>query len=132
MHCRNARVGSMTNPFDTDEFKKLKKEWYTKMKNETDFVDLENGEEVISQQVFTPGSTRHKGEAYYTLAEQIAQNFGFQRETDRVIFSLHADGCSLREIESKLKDNPALLPLKKSGIKKVIDRTLLSYTKNLK
>lgn len=116
--------------YETDEFKKINEEWQMKL-TESGFDDLEKQDKhFIQPQSFYPASKTKKSPEYYQLMQLIADTHAFNRTVDKVIMQLHADGKSLRQIASSLREMNET-PLKKSAIQDVIKKSILSYTSNL-
>lgn len=102
----------MSNPNDNDEFKKLEKIWYDKLK-QTGFEDIESTTETCDPIAGTqrPLKASHnirfrikdqlqlKAKAdYYILALALLNTYKFKNATHRRIWQLHCQGLSHREI----------------------------------
>lgn len=89
------------------EFAKLKSKWYGKLKK-SGFQDIEKNEydlvdkSYIFSRDYDPDKFRAK-EEYYRMAEEFLTNYHFQDNTDRFIWSQHAEGTSIRDIVKLLK-----------------------------
>ncbi len=107
--------------FETDSFAKTKKEWDAKLKT-VGFEDIEatdNG--IVRPQIFTTKKVQYDGgEVYYDFCQRLLRDFPFKQDRDRLIFELHAEGKSLRNIEALLKDNQDFRPVKLTQIQKII------------
>lgn len=114
------------------EFKKLKKEWYDRLE-EAGFKDIEQDEDNLKVWTTTKINSiiygRNKSKyniqttlsriedkkAYYDLATQFLNDYQFTDKTLKIIWALHAEGSSHREIS---------LALASHGIKKSRQRVL--------
>lgn len=100
------------------EFKKLRDEWYAKLKAEG-FKDIESdsfGFNIWSVSRFSPGlNNGHSIEAtmqhnkakeeYYRIAGHFLYDYPFEDELERLIWELHAEGVSYLAIIKKLRSN---------------------------
>lgn len=99
----------------TPEFEKLQKEWYRKLK-ESGFEDTESPSGLSKRwypSALDPtrnvagqsGHTRFDAiTQYYRLAGQFSHDFTFKNEFQRGVWELHADGHSVRDIISAMKE----------------------------
>lgn len=100
------------------EFNDLQAKWYKKLKD-SGFEDAEQDPETLKQWTrskFAPqqnngaaldvvmAKNRSKQE-YYRLAGHFLYDFNFTSELHRLIWELHSDGLSHRDISDKLKEN---------------------------
>lgn len=92
--------------FRSNDFKKLKKEWYQKLRDSgfTDIEDCDSERELLIRwdsvyiiNRYTPDSYRAIRH-YFVLASQLLHEYDFENEFERKVWSLHADGFSIREI----------------------------------
>lgn len=101
--------------FETDEFKRLQKEWYFKLYN-SGFVDDEskpvrdkktkkivgvkvNNSEEIQPHVVNLNVYNHMtGHDYHAFCNEILRSFRFRNDVDRYIFEMHSNGLSDREV----------------------------------
>jgi hypothetical protein len=89
------------------EFMKLKASWYGKLK-EFGFVDIEvdyENEYIGASQEFNKnnkGERNGSGPEHHEYCHKILREFTFSKDIHRVIFELHADGRSHRDIEEWL------------------------------
>lgn len=98
------------------DLKKLKAEWYAKLKAEG-FNDIEyeggdllkGGSSRIDVSDHAGGPWEHKAE-YYRLAYHFLHEYDFKTELDKTIWTYHAEGISVRNISWTLQ---------KVGIKKM-------------
>lgn len=100
--------------YQTDEFKRLNREWKAKLKKEG-FVDIEftfdNGDTspltkpaigVCGEQ---PAPEKYKAKvAYYSAASKFLHDFKFEVAVQKTIWALHTDGYSYREIVKELNN----------------------------
>lgn len=120
-------------------FKKLKKEWYRKLKKEG-FVDIEKAEHSLGPfyscaRRFDVGSRDEVAEVtnlkydakeeYYRLAEHFLNEFEFDNKIEKIIWTMHTEGKTIREISSLKK-----IKMKKDKVHEVIKR-LASEMKKL-
>lgn len=115
---------------ETSEFKALEKQWYAKL-DASGFDNIEKGETdtVIRPQIIkTQKSQYDGGNSYYDLCQSILREFRFKKEVHRIIFSLHADGRSEREIIGWLSTSMGLT-FSKTGIHTLIKRVKEQYLK---
>lgn len=88
--------------------KALQKKWYAKLKKEG-FEDLEDArEQLIEYHGSRFGSesvqiTKNITEEYYRVAGHFLHDWDFKTATEKVIWSLHADGQTVRDIAAVLK-----------------------------
>lgn len=93
------------------EFQKLQTEWYKKLKK-SGFDDIEETEDLLKwsapknlihirnrdkQHLFTIR------EDYYRLAGYFLHDYGFTKESDRLVWEQHVEGTSIRDISKYLK-----------------------------
>lgn len=92
------------------DFKKLQKKWYKKLKDEG-FKDIEVSNEFEKLDTVLKGSkdqslfnlnTFDAKRAYYYYAEQFLNYHEFDNESDRQMWELHASGYFHKEIAEKL------------------------------
>lgn len=132
----------MSSLFKTKEFKDLEKEWYDKLAKDG-FKDLErqdrvgkkeerlkNGSVEIIQDRYTLEQFKIK-EEYYRVAGQFLHNNKFKCSLDRLVWSLHSEGMSIRNIIKKLKKKgrTAYKDLIHGIIKRLADEMKTNVTK---
>jgi len=88
-----------------NEFKKLQKKWYKKLKSKG-FVDIEIDKnfEIMSNylqqtNVFTDVEAK---QTYYYEAEHFLNTYDFKDKLDKKVWKLHSEGQSRNEIMKKL------------------------------
>jgi hypothetical protein len=95
-------------------FKELQAKWYAKLKK-TGFNDIESHtqnddnpdgslKEWHSQRFYINNRVEDfkQKERYYQLATQFTYDYKFNDEQDKIIWDLHANGSSVREISKQL------------------------------
>jgi hypothetical protein len=95
------------------------------------FVDIEKGEPetVIRPQIIkTEKSQYHGGMDYDDLCQTILREFQFRKEAHRIIFSLHSEGKSERDIQDELKRKHSF-SISQKGINLVINRVKEQFLK---
>jgi len=114
--------------YETPEFKKLQTKWYARIKKKG-FVDIEEGqdERIVEPEVFnTETNQYHHGIEYYELCLRILAEGKFRKEIYKLIFELHTEGKSEREIAGELeKLDAGLTPQAVSEIIKRIKKNFL-------
>ncbi len=102
----------MGSPFKTPEFKKLFQEWNELLK-QSGLGEIENFS-LPEPMLKTWNSFDWSSESardplrmlqardYYEKAEEILRTYAFKNERQRMIWDLHCDGLSVREIEREL------------------------------
>ena len=90
--------------YETEEFAQLNAEWKQKLE-ESGFDDIEKNETdtIIRPQEFYPASRYAFTKDYYEYCQDVLRNYPFKRDIDQIIFELHAQGMSDRQIEAELK-----------------------------
>lgn len=102
----------MSQQYQSNEFKKLKKLWYQKLK-EIGFEDVEqnpdsNKEPYLKEWHSHYFQGRHNPAGfliqreYYYRASQFLNSYNFESELERNIWALHANGKSYRQITIEL------------------------------
>lgn len=119
------------NPYKTEEFKLLKKEWYEKLEK-NGFKDIEKTT-VNTTWLDAWHNFRFKGipivqristEDYYHWAQGILFTYLFKNKTHRLIWELHCEGKSRRQIAGLIKnETPCYKPAKVGNIINEIKRT---------
>lgn len=88
------------------EFKKLQQKWYDKLAK-SGFDDIESeGQIVVWSSEFAKKRTLRRFESqkeYYRLASIFLNEYTFETAADRFFWEHHADGKTIREIESLSK-----------------------------
>jgi len=94
---------------DEQEFLELQAKWDKKLKK-SGFNDIEQRNDgnlkVSSQRIIRAqeNATAHQAKVdYYRLAGQFLWEYPFKRGLDKFIWSLHAEGVSLRDISDEIK-----------------------------
>lgn len=107
----------------TKEFKKLQRKWYAKAKA-SGFQDIERNEDELHSLTSYAGNNRYnppRREAwteYYRLAGQFLNEWKFESASERLIWELHAEGYTIREIAALIKKHR--VKIKKSAVGNVI------------
>lgn len=102
--------------WETSEFKSLNKQWKKKLKA-SGFKDVELSEDELSRYSYQLTQAYREGTAdYYLKASDFLQTHTFKDKTDRLIWSLHAEGQSCRQISAVLAKRTAHPSLNKSRI----------------
>jgi hypothetical protein len=117
----------------TPEFKKLQAEWAQKLAD-SGFQDIEKGEldTVIRPQIIKTQKNQYIGGTdYFTFCQEILRLFRFKKEIHRIIFSLHSEGMSERDICQRLKQNQRVT-FSQKGINLIIHRVKEQYLKGNK
>ncbi len=112
------------NP-NSKDFKKLQKQWYSKLKDDG-FQDIEQDEDNLIQwhsKLFV--KTRRdivtdSKEEYYRLAGHFLYDFKFKTRLEKTIWKYHAEGMSIQKITDLLKDEG--YKVYRSGIHKILQR----------
>lgn len=92
---------------NSKEFKELQEKWYAKLKKKG-FEDIEVGEDQLKSWSshyykcrFTADSFKAK-EDYYRLAAQFLNDNKFKNRTEKLVWRLHSEGMSIRDITAYL------------------------------
>jgi hypothetical protein len=106
----------MSTQYKTPQFKKLQEKWYKKLKDEG-FNDIEKGEDtlmVCNSTAFRksryPIESYNAKVRYFALAGQFLNDNKFETRKDKIVWELHTNGKSTREIETELKRRKILNP----------------------
>lgn len=99
------------NPYRTEEFKKLQKEWYKKVES-CGFINIENWEKDRRPLIawhdhrFRRACTlqRTSTQSYYDWAQNLLLSYSFKNKTHRKIWELHCEGKSKRQIAAAIKN----------------------------
>jgi len=99
----------MSQKFYKDkEFLKLQKQWYKKVKKETDFKDIEQDEDHLVdwsdrfyRQKFL--DTYEAKAEYYYMATHFLNDYKFETTLDKIIWEYHSNGISFTNISKLLK-----------------------------
>lgn len=89
--------------YKNKSFQKLQEKWYGKLKKEG-FEDAEHDEDHLKLHhkyrfdAYCEEITYNAKESYYRLAGQFLGDHNFKTKTDKVIWDLHSQGFSYREI----------------------------------
>lgn len=106
------------SPRPAKSFKSLQTEWYKKLKD-SGFNDIEQDEDNLTQ---WSSSKIYRGQnngasfedamlkremttEYYRLAGQFLHEHVFKNDKEKLIWRLHSEGLSLRDISATLKSN---------------------------
>lgn len=111
--------------FDTAEVKRLKKEWYQRLEDEG-FKEIENvnhpNSPLLAWHSFiwqkTCPEQKSLIESYYFKARALLHTFEFESESHRLVWELHAEGLSRRQIEKAIATSPK--PYKREYIGTII------------
>lgn len=82
--------------------------WYKKLKDETDFVDIENADGQLKiQSAFFNGKksiiqTASSRLEYYNMARKFIYDYKFKNKLEKIIWEYHSEGLSLNEIKDTL------------------------------
>lgn len=102
----------MSDQFKTKEFKKLKNEFYEKLKEELGFEDIEETDspkELLKSWHGSYFTARHEAEEfneiaqYYNAADSILNNYEFESPVEKAIWEKHSLGLSIRKIAGELR-----------------------------
>ncbi len=102
----------MSDPFNTPEFKALKKKWDAKLvKSGLENIEQEDGNlkkwsNSLYKNESNPVVIQAK-EEYYRLAAQMLHDYPFKNGVERYIWEQHSEGLSIRDIVKKLKKSGA-------------------------
>lgn len=108
------------------ECESVQKEWYRKLRKETEFKEIESvsyedrplkGWSVNIFGTLTSIEVQAIKDKYDRAIEFLNKHC-FENETIKRIWALHSEGMSLREIEEEIKDTDA--PYKKSQVQDII------------
>jgi hypothetical protein len=101
--------------FNSREFKALKAKWYGKL-HKSGFDDIEHDEEHLKRNASEPFTSKTRGrryrdkqvyfesrEEYYRLAGRFLNEHKFSDKKEELIWSLHSEGMSIREIAKTLR-----------------------------
>jgi hypothetical protein len=91
------------------DYKKLRKVWYKKLADETDFKDIEtvNGDFKSGSPNWNSESNRVTGPAkaeYYYKAFQFLHSHEFETELHKIIWAYHCEAISVAKIAELLRD----------------------------
>lgn len=97
--------------FKNPEFRKLQRDWYKKLKEDgfEDIEDTNSKEEFLKEwhsssfQLSHDPATFEAKQEYFYLATKFLSSYQFPTEVERIIWTLHAEGKSLREIAVDLQ-----------------------------
>lgn len=93
--------------WESEEFKALNKRWKKKLKA-SGFKEIELGDDELVRYSYHLTQAYREGTAdYYLKASEFLLTHTFKNKTDRLIWSLHADGRSCRQISSELAKRTA-------------------------
>lgn len=100
----------MSFPFNSDAFKRLKAQWYSKLAK-SGFEDIERNENelILWHSEYFLGDRRHatavvEGKInYYRIAGQFLHDHAFNNAHEKEMWRLHAEGKSIRDIMKVLK-----------------------------
>ena len=109
--------------FETNEFKRLNKEWYSKLKA-SGFVDTESTSSIEADSVVKQEfAVDHKWVEYNQQCVLFLESGVLTEKLDLFIFELHCDGRSNREI-ARLMVGSEFKPLHASNIDRRLNRIL--------
>jgi hypothetical protein len=99
----------MSHTFKTEKFKNLKEKWYKKLAA-SGFNDIEKDEDTLKVwESHAFGKHRYNAklydskEKYFALAGQFLNEAKFESRRHKLIWKLHSEGASIRDIEIELK-----------------------------
>lgn len=109
--------------YKTNEFKQLDAEWKKKLKD-SGFEDLEDDQENIDRGSWDfrrPKAIRaHQTKTeYYYMATQFLNDYNFDTELEKIIWTYHTEGIGVRNI-SKILNAAKISTLKKQAIHNII------------
>jgi hypothetical protein len=94
-----------SNYYESDAFKELDYEWKQKLED-SGFQDIEKSEDgyKLRKQTFDAEEPiKHQMQVEQNnLCHRILSEYSFKRDLDKLIFELHTQGLSVRQIESYL------------------------------
>jgi hypothetical protein len=102
------------------DFRRLQQIWYQKLKDETDFKDIENEYDNSKLKSwhnfqFKRYLHRHAGkESYFQNCRDILNHYPFKKQIHKTIWEMHSEGLSVRHISKQIGT------IQKSGIHKII------------
>lgn len=113
---------------DSKHLSTIEREWYSKLK-ESGFTDIENynhpNRPLTSWHGFKWANIlkdeKEEIEAYYSKARALLHTYKFDSETHKIIWELHSEGLSKRQIERKLIILKCENPVKREQIAKIIN-----------
>jgi hypothetical protein len=98
----------MSNFWETDKFKKLNAKWQKKLKD-SGFDDAETKDHKLKRYSQLRAEQARKEtvgrEEYYYMARMFLNDFEFDSERNRQIWSGHSDGLTVLEIAEGLRKN---------------------------
>ncbi len=121
----------MSNPFKSNKFKDLQKKWYKRLEK-SGFTDIEQEDgnlKVWESRAFQNRYDPNKSEAhteYYRLAGQFFYDYIFNNKRDSLIWKMHAEGATSREIAATLRKKK----IEPSG-KTMVQITILQLEKEM-
>jgi hypothetical protein len=100
--------------WETDDFKALQKAWYERLEVEG-FQDSEAliGDDMLLRDYEThppPNEADTNRVDYFTAVREMIERTTFDREADRIILTMHAEGATARAIIEKLRLMPPRSP----------------------
>ena len=106
----------MSLQYKTQKFKTLQEKWYKKLKD-TGFNDIESDENTLKRwegHAFVKSryqvATFESKQKYFALAGQFLNECKFETRKHKIIWEMHCDGKSTREIEKELKRRKIVNP----------------------
>lgn len=110
--------------WDKDEFRRLQKTWYRKIKNDG-FKDIES-ENGLSLKEWNSNFFKNRlvyikyqcTLQYYQKGSEILQTYSFENQYEKKIWQLHMEGMTVRQIAKTLKSYKK----KKSTIHTIIEK----------
>ena len=110
------------------ELEQLQQQWYSKLK-QNGFVDIENcnhpDRPLTSWHAFkwatVPHDKKEQIESYFYKARTLLHTYEFESETHKIIWELHSEGLSKRQIERQLIILKCENPVKREQIGKIIN-----------
>lgn len=95
--------------WQSTDFKALQKAWYERLENEgfADAETLVDGDMVLKdaapQHHERVERNFHERDSYFNVIQQLIVDTAFDRESDRIILTMHADGANYSEILDALR-----------------------------
>lgn len=100
----------MSNPFDTKQFKKLKRVWDEKLLD-SGFEDIENGDGTLKapadpRTIKYALKQKESRETYFSIALSFLNSYRFETIEERQIWEAHCSGDGYRAIAKQLRCTP--------------------------
>lgn len=101
--------------------------WYQKLKDETDFIDIEQDEHRLKvwsakhAHLYDHPSVWEANASYYHMATKFLNEFNFEKNLDKIIWEYHSEGIGLRDI-AKLLDQTKVKKMSHETAAKTVRR----------